>query len=83
MPSCGRRHDGSCLRTVNCAKYEDDGAAWRFLEERGYSHDRFVIDARDRGHIPTPEMAALCYLQAEWDWDVLFDDHPERKRNAL
>jgi len=23
-------------------------------------------------------MAALCYLQAEWDWDVLFDDHPER-----
>ncbi len=50
--------------------FEDDGEAWRYLKERGYTMNKGVIAFRPekRGNMPPDEAAAIDYLFDEWDW---------------
>lgn len=68
MPSCGARYNRSCTYSENCYEWEDDGPAWRYLEESGYTQDRFLIKIPKDREPTDKEWAALCFLANEWDW---------------
>lgn len=48
-------------------KWGDDGAAWAYLAERGFKHDRGIIAKVDRP-LMDDEQSAIDYLFMEWDW---------------
>lgn len=50
-------------------RWGDDGAAWQFLKERGFTHVAFVIQAKPDNAMDDDEMSAIEYLVLEWDWD--------------
>ena len=70
MPSCGDRWDRKCDLPANCFEWEDDGDAWRFLESRGFTQDHFLVKPPSRPYtLNDREVAAICFLIHEWDWD--------------
>lgn len=50
-------------------RWGDDGAAWQFLKERGFTHVAFVIQAKPGHAMTDDEQSAIEYLILEWDWD--------------
>jgi hypothetical protein len=69
MPSCGHRGERSCPLEAPCYEWEDDGQAWTYLEDRGFTHDRFLVKP-PRRDLTAKEGAALCFLVNEWDWAI-------------
>lgn len=50
-------------------KFGDDGVAWAFLKERGFTHIKCVIQPKDNHELTNDELDAIDYLILEWDWD--------------
>ena len=48
--------------------FKNDGEAWNYLEERGYTDKHFVIQLPIRD-MAEGEWDAVGYLCNEWDWD--------------
>lgn len=81
MPSCGLRHSRECWYPENCYGFLDDSEAWQYLQDRGFSEDRFLIKKPEEGHTVTEkEFAAICYLINEWGWgyeELVRPDQPQ------
>lgn len=49
-------------------KFKNDKEAWEYLEKRGFTEERFIIDIPDVLKLSKKEFYALYYLIQEWDW---------------
>ena len=72
MPSCSSRYNNSCSLPEDCADWETDGDAWAYLEDCGFTQDRFLIHPPAQHSLTDKEVAAICFLIHEWDW--CYDD---------
>jgi len=48
-------------------KFKSDSNAWKFLEVRGFTEERFFIKNIGR-ELTQEESDAIEYLVTEWDW---------------
>ena len=52
-------------------QFGDDWVAWKLLESRGWTHEKFVLSepaGKLWADIPQDERDAVEYLVTEWDW---------------